>query len=71
MVTLTEDILNEKLHFLCTDENTFLDLTMMTELLSFNHLHCVKSVRIRSFSIPYFLAFELNMERYGVPAVQV
>ena len=29
-------------------------------------LHCVKSVRIRSFSGPYFQAFGLNMERYGV-----
>ena len=29
-------------------------------------LHCVKSVRIRSFSGPYFPAFGLNTERYGV-----
>ena len=28
--------------------------------------HCMKSVRIRSFSGPYFLAFGLNTERYGV-----
>ena len=28
--------------------------------------HCVKSVRIRSYSGPYFPAFELNTERYGV-----
>ena len=28
--------------------------------------HCVKSVRIRSFSDPYFASFGLNMERYGV-----
>ena len=27
---------------------------------------CVKSVRIRSFCIPYFSAFRLNTERYGV-----
>ena len=27
-------------------------------------LHCVKSVRIRSHSSPYFPAFGLNMERY-------
>ena len=27
---------------------------------------CVKSVRIRSFCIPYFSAFGLNTERYGV-----
>ena len=28
--------------------------------------HCVKSVRIRSYSSPYFSAFELNTERYSV-----
>ena len=28
--------------------------------------HCVKSVRTWSFSGPYFPAFELNTERYGV-----
>ena len=28
--------------------------------------HCVKSVRIRSYSGPYFPAFRLNAERYGV-----
>ena len=27
--------------------------------------HCVKSVRIRSFSSPYFLAFGWNTERYS------
>ena len=29
--------------------------------------HCVKSVRIRSFSGPYFPVFGLNTERYEVP----
>ena len=29
-------------------------------------LHCVKSVRIRSYSGPYFLAFGLNAEIYSV-----
>ena len=28
--------------------------------------HCVKSVRIRSYSGPYFPAFGLNTERYSV-----
>ena len=28
--------------------------------------HCVKSVRIQSFSGPYFAAFGLNAERYGI-----
>ena len=29
-------------------------------------MNCVKSVRIRSFPGPYFPAFGLNTERYGV-----
>ena len=29
-------------------------------------IHCVKSVRIRSYSGPYFPAFGLNTERCGV-----
>ena len=29
-------------------------------------LHCVGSIRIRSYSGPHFPAFELNTERYGV-----
>ena len=33
---------------------------------SFLHSHCVKSVRIRSFPGPYFPAFGLNTEIYGV-----
>ena len=31
-----------------------------------NYMHCLKSVRIRSFSGPYFPAFELNTEIYRV-----
>ena len=31
-----------------------------------NDTHCVKSVRLESFSGPYFLAFRLNTERYVV-----
>ena len=33
---------------------------------SLKNKYCVKSVRIRSFSGPYFPAFELNKERYSV-----
>ena len=33
---------------------------------TFTQKHCVKSVRIRSYSGPHFSAFELNTERYGV-----
>ena len=29
------------------------------------HLHCVKSVRIRSYSGPYFPTFGLNTQRYS------
>ena len=29
-------------------------------------MHCVKSVRLRSYSGPYFPAFGLNMEKYFV-----
>ena len=32
----------------------------------FKNAHCVKSVRVCSFSVPYFPAFRLNTERYGV-----
>ena len=28
--------------------------------------HCVKSVRFRSFSCPYFLVFSSNTEKYGL-----
>ena len=34
--------------------------------IKMGHSHCMKSVRIRSFSGPYFPAFGLNTERYGV-----
>ena len=30
------------------------------------YIHCVKSVRIRSYSGPHFSAFRLNMEKFGV-----
>ena len=29
-------------------------------------MHCIKSVRIRSYPGPHFPAFELNTERYSV-----
>ena len=32
----------------------------------FINYHCVKSARIRSFSVPYFPTFGLNTERYLV-----
>ena len=39
------------------------DVSVVYNFIIANH-HCVKSVRIRSFSGPHFLAFGLNTERY-------
>ena len=39
---------------------------MFGKLFSELYLHCEKSVRIRSYSGPYFPAFGLNTERYTV-----
>ena len=36
------------------------------QAVSQDSLHCVKSVRIRSYSGPHFPAFGLNTERYKV-----
>ena len=36
-----------------------------TERSAFLSKHCLKSVRIRSFSSPYFSAFGLNTQRYS------
>ena len=32
----------------------------------YSYFHCIRSVCIRSFSGPYFLAFELNTQRYSL-----
>ena len=45
-------------------------LIHLTEKIS-NQLHCVKSVRIRSFSGPYFPAFGLNTERKSISPYSV
>ena len=39
-----------------------------TQIFSFfpDYTHCVRSVRIRSYSVPHFLALGLDTERYGV-----
>ena len=43
------------------------DLHLLTHpIYRFVDLHSVKSVRIRSYPGPYFSAFGLNTERYGV-----
>ena len=41
-------------------------VTVKLEALITSNRHSVKSVRIRSFSCPYFPAFGLNTERYEV-----
>ena len=46
-------------------KNQYLIFLEIFYLYSINeHHHCVKSVRIRSYSDPYFPAFRLNTERY-------
>ena len=38
-----------------------------TDLFTFSkEIHCVKSIRSRSFSGPFFLTFGLNTKRYGL-----
>ena len=37
-----------------------------TKLTECENIHSVKSVRIRRYSVPHFLAFALNTERYEV-----
>ena len=41
-------------------------LLWISETLPYSFDGCVESVRIRSYSAPYFPAFGLNTERYGV-----
>ena len=41
-------------------------LKKMALRLNLHKEHCVKSVRIRSYSGPHFPAFGLNTERYSV-----
>ena len=64
---------NESLPFSC--ETIFVLVFIfffLFRILNYNELpldnlfHCVRGVRIRSYSGPYFPAFGLNTERYGV-----
>ena len=41
-------------------------MTLNNMLVIITQIHCLKDVRIRSFSDPYFPAFGLNTERCGV-----
>ena len=54
-----------KIKIICTYLTTVLKMLHLRSILSTGKLHCVKSVRIRSYSGPYFPAFGLNTERYG------
>ena len=48
-------------------KNYFLEICFCVfKKLIYYHFHCVKCVRIRSYSGPYFLIFGMNMERYSV-----
>ena len=46
-------------------ESNRLDVNFAESSKTFLRL-CVKSVRIRSFAVPYFPAFGLNTEKYSV-----
>ena len=50
--------------------NSPLNTYYFTEILAHMKSNCVKFVRIRSCSGPYFPAFGLNTERYGVEDIQ-
>ena len=39
---------------------------IIVKIAGFYHIHCEKSVRVRSCSGPYFPIFRLSTERYGV-----
>ena len=41
-------------------------MKLKSQRLHLKNINCVESVRIRSFSGPYFPALGLNTERYGV-----
>ena len=69
LVIFTEEILNGKLHFLWSTSSKFILLILKEDVFAIQSIffhNYVKSVRFRSFSCPYFLAFGLNTERYGV-----
>ena len=67
---------NLHIHFLIINQKVILRVTYryinnywINELYfrSYSYeIHCVKGVHIRSFSGPYFPAFELNTKRHGV-----
>ena len=53
--------------YICDDINALIrSLKFHNELKEINIIHCVKSVRIRSYSGPHFSAFGLNTERCRV-----
>ena len=52
----------------CCHSETFIKATFLRHYKEVfcRIFHCIKSIRIRSYSGPYFLAFGLNTERYKV-----
>ena len=72
LVTFTEKIPNGKLHFLCS-VFFYHPLLKSSNVTSFNlkafleTKHCVKGIRIRSYSGPHFPALELRFSPYSVP----
>ena len=52
-------------NYFCKELHLILNYVLNTPL-SIQNIHCVKGVRIRSFSSPHFPAFGLNTERYFV-----
>ena len=65
LVTFIKEILNEKLHLLCSGSQ-IAHRTLTRSRCCPSMYNFVKSVRIRSFSYPHFPAFGLNMDRYFV-----
>ena len=65
---------SEQLFFCCRTQNRFASNAVKPKIYCCFRLtdkkacllHCVKNVRIRSYSGPYFPTFGLNTERYGV-----
>ena len=51
---------------LCTQKRHHHLIAVISDNAEYGIIHCVKSVRIQSYSGTYFPAFGLNMDRYSV-----
>ena len=67
LIVFTEEILNGKLHFLCSDglrnKPLFLISTAQKKIFSIKDNHCVESVRFRSSSGPYSVRMRENTDQ--------